>query len=65
MPAGILADCFSPRLLLSISALTAILSSATLPYLALNWGAEAVFISMFIMGLGEVSDFYVFLKQIF
>jgi MFS family permease len=56
IPAGILADCLSPRLLLSFSAITSILSSATLPYLALNWGPSAVFVSMFVMGLGEVLD---------
>jgi hypothetical protein len=60
IPAGILADRFSPRLLLSISAATSILSSVTLPYLALNWGSTAVFISMFIMGMGEVRKIGIF-----
>ncbi|KAI6175384.1 MFS domain-containing protein [Aphelenchoides bicaudatus] len=53
IPAGIASDFFSPRLLLSISAITSILSAATLPYLASNFGPTAVFISMFLSGIGE------------
>jgi hypothetical protein len=45
---------------LSISAITSVVSSATLPYLALHWGSTAVFASMFLAGLGEVGFLLVF-----
>ncbi|KAI6218000.1 putative transporter slc-17.3 [Aphelenchoides fujianensis] len=53
LPAGYLADRTSPVNLLTIGCLILAATSIVFPYLTVHWGWEAVFISRFIMGLGE------------
>ncbi|KAI6219305.1 MFS domain-containing protein [Aphelenchoides fujianensis] len=53
IPCGVLVDRYSPRILLQIAAIIAILCTILLPYLATAWGAHAVFASRFLLGVGE------------
>ncbi|KAI6193571.1 putative transporter slc-17.3 [Aphelenchoides besseyi] len=53
IPAGYFADRTSPVNMLQIGAIALSLTSVVFPYLATNFGYEAVFISRLIMGIGE------------
>uniref|UniRef100_A0A915DC89 Major facilitator superfamily (MFS) profile domain-containing protein n=1 Tax=Ditylenchus dipsaci TaxID=166011 RepID=A0A915DC89_9BILA len=53
LPAGILADRWSPKHLLQLTCLLSICCSCLMPYFSTNFGYGAVFGLRFVMGLGE------------
>ncbi|KAI1726304.1 major facilitator superfamily domain-containing protein [Ditylenchus destructor] len=53
LPAGLLADRYSPKKLLLMTGMISIICSLLLPYFANNLGYIAVFMLRFVMGLGE------------